>query len=852
MQTAVVQFHELGAAPRAAAFRVDDGRNIIASEETSMSTRSGMAATGVAALIGVAAGLLGPAIASAQEAGGLIILDGSGQPIGACPLKNTTVDCEIVGFLGRTHVMQTFTNEGSQKIEAIYVFPLPQDAAVDSMVMLVGGRRIVGQIKEREEARATYEAAKSRGHIASLLDQERPNIFTQAVANLEPGASVVIEISFCETLKFEDGVFEWVFPMVVGPRYNPAGGSAPAPLARGRATPEVPDGDRITPPITLAGTRAGHDIGISVRLTSGMPLAELKSELHEVTLSEAATADGPCYTVTLDPHETIPNRDFILRYRVVAERVGDAFFACSDERGDFFTLILQPPGRIEPRQVVPRELIFVLDTSGSMQGTPIEKAKDAMSRLIDTMNPADTFNIITFAGQTQVLWERPRPNSTANRNEAQRFLEAREGRGGTEMMKAIDAALRPSGRFRDFDDAQTPIRVVCFMTDGFVGNDLAIIDAVKRYSGASRVFSFGIGSSVNRFLLDGMAHAGRGAVEYVTPAGDVDESVTRFHERILSPVLTDIEIDWGGLAVTDVTPAMIPDLFSARPIVLHGRLAGRAAGEITLRGRTGAGRYEESIPIAAGGPAGEHDALPAFWARSRVGELMNHDLAALQRGEFPDSLQREITRLGLSFNLITQFTSFVAVEERIVTRGGEPITVHVPVEMPEGVSYEGVFGGEAKEVLALGYTGAGKQAGSAGRSVGHIAPTAPGARLGATAETAPHGSGASSSKQRRERNDDRDQQGGKLAARWIGLADRVSRDGREGTLSVDGVEIRDYRVNLRVQLRSRDQATLDALRQLGFEFRDVANRSLLITGRLDVRQLEALCGLEAVLRVEPL
>jgi Ca-activated chloride channel family protein len=305
----------------------------------------------------------------ALPGGELRILDAQGQAVGACPLKHTDVQADIVGYVGRVTVRQVFHNPTDKKIEAVYVFPLPQDAAVDDMTMQVGERRIVGQIKPREEAREIYEAAKAAGHVASLLDQERPNIFTQSVANIEPGVEVSIEITYVETLKYADGVFEWVFPMVVGPRYIPGGGSAPAPMTPGQDTPQVPDGSKITPPVTPEGTRAGHDISLTVRLDTGMELRDLTSTLHEVTVE--TTGPGRA-TVSLKNQAEIPNKDFILRYRLAGDEIADAFLVHQDERGRFFTLVLQPPRRVVPDRLVPRELVFVLDSSGSMSNFPIE------------------------------------------------------------------------------------------------------------------------------------------------------------------------------------------------------------------------------------------------------------------------------------------------------------------------------------------------------------------------------------------------------------------------------------------------------------------------------------------------
>jgi Ca-activated chloride channel family protein len=815
-------------------------------------TCTGTEIMGALSLIGCLLSLVSPC-AVAQErvpAGELQIVGREEGQAAVCPLKHTDVRSEIVGFVARTTVRQIFYNPLDVKIEAVYVFPLPQDAAVDDMVMLVGDRRIVGQIKERSEAREIYEEARAAGHVASLLDQERPNIFTQSVANIEPGVQVEIEISYVETLKYEDGVFEWVFPMVVGPRYIPGGGSARAPMTSGTPTDQVPDAGRITPPVTPEGTRAGHDISVSVLIDAGMELYDLDSVLHEVEV----VADGPTRAaVTLKSQAEIPNKDFVLRYRLATDEIGDAYLAHHDERGDFFTLILQPPRRVVPEQLVNRELIFVLDTSGSMRGYPIAKAKEVMSKLIDTMHEGDTFNLITFAGHTSVLWEAPRSNTPENRAEAQDLLMQKRGGGGTEMMKAINAALVQT---RSASDGKA-IRIVCFMTDGYVGNDMEIIDAVNRNADTTRVFSFGVGNSVNRYLLDGMAHAGRGAVEYVTLESQADGAVERFHERVLAPVLTDIEIDWGTLPVADVYPQRVPDLFSAKPIMVHGRLTGPAEGTITLRGNTGMGVYEETIGVSLPGEPPDHDALASLWARAKVADLMNRDLAAMQRGEFPEDLKSEITSLGIEFRLMTQFTSFVAVEEMTVTVGGEPTKINVPVEMPDGVSYEGVFGAEARHAK-MAFAGAAMRPaaavpgrGTAGRMAPPSAPPPPKRMTGRESARAGVVDQLSLQEDEDGETTPAHRPESKLAEPLRGLSAKVERDGRNGNLTIGDLKIVDYKVDVMVFLSDVSDKTLKALEELGFVQTGESKAVKLLIGTIDVRKLEELAKLDAVIRVRP-
>jgi Ca-activated chloride channel homolog len=587
-----------------------------------------------------------------------------------CPLKHTEVKAEISGFLSRVTVTQEFENPYRQKIEAVYTFPLPQDSAVDSMTITVGDRVINGKIKRKEEARAIYDAARDAGYSAALLDQERPNIFTQSVANIRPGDKIKVQIQYVETLKYEDGGFEFVFPMVVGPRYIPAGTS----------------GSHITPPVTPRGTRAGHDIGLSIELDAGLPISSLRSSTHDI---DAQRQGESRYTVKLRNENEIPNRDFLLKYDVAGKGIEDTVLTHHDSRGGFFTLILQPPQHAAAEDIAPRELVFVLDTSGSMSGFPIEKAKETMRLALADLNPRDTFNLITFSGDTRILFPKPVPATAENMRLAQSVLAGSYGSGGTEMMKAIKAALDPT-------DSQDHVRVVCFMTDGYVGNDLDIVAEVKRHPKA-RVFAFGIGTSVNRFLLDKMAEEGRGEVEYVGLQDDGTAAARRFYQRVRNPLLTDVSIDWHNLPVTEIYPRRMPDLFSAKPVILTGRYNGDVHGAIRLTGKLAGRTFSREIPVSFSSNETKHDVLATLWARRKVADLMSQDWTGAQQGHDRHDFQEPITQLGLDYHLMTQFTSFVAVEDSVVTEGGRPRHIEVPVEMPAGVSYDGIYGNKRIE-----------------------------------------------------------------------------------------------------------------------------------------------------------
>jgi len=647
-------------------------------------------AMSAAAVMGLASLRSSGGVVEAQNGvtqGQLQVLDPSGNPKALCPLKHTSAKAEISGFLSRVVVTQEFENPFDEKIEAVYTFPLPQNAAVDDMTMVVGDRTVRGKILRREEAEAVYEAAKTNGQTASLLNQERPNIFTQSVANILPGEQIKITISYVETLKYEDGAYEFVFPMVVGPRYIP-GSAAGAPVnAKGNGfasdTDRVPDGSRITPQPVPEGMRVGHDISLEVTLDAGVPIDGMSAKTHEVNVQRP---DDHRARITLKDQEAIPNKDFILRYEVAGKKIEDALLTHSSDKGGYFTLILQPPLRVTAEDVTPKELVFVLDTSGSMSGFPIDKAKETMKLALDSLYPSDTFNLITFSGDEHILFPAPVRATKENLAKAQAFLESRQGSGGTEMMKAIKASMDPS-------DASDHVRIVCFMTDGYVGNDMEIIGEIQRHPNA-RVFAFGIGSNVNRFLLDGMAKYGRGEVEYVALNDDGSAAARRFHERVRNPLLTDISVDWNGLPVADVYPKQIPDLFGAKPVILSGRYTGMGKGTIRLKGKMSGVDFVREIPVDFSSSQSQNEVLSTLWARTRVDDLMSQDFKGAQQGVMKDDVKQAVIQLGLDYRLMTQFTSFVAVEEMIVTDGGQPRRIDVPVEVPEGVNRAAVFGGE--------------------------------------------------------------------------------------------------------------------------------------------------------------
>ena len=587
------------------------------------------------------------------------------------PLKHTDVKAHIAGYIAAVEVTQQFHNPYDTKIVASYVFPLPQNAAVNEFIMTVGERRIRGIIRERQEAERIYEEARRQGYVASLLTQERPNVFTQKVANIEPGKQIDINIKYLHTLAYADGWYEYVFPMVVGPRFNPPGFTeGVGAVARGSAGIS---GQKTEVQYLRPDERSGHDIALSVEIDAGVAIEGLACKSH-VTANRRTSPEKA--TVALSALDRIPNKDFMLRYKVAGGRVKSALLVHRDERGGFFTLMLYPPADLRDLARKPMEMVFVLDCSGSMSGEPIAQAKAAVVRALKSMQPDDTFQIIRFSNDASQLGPAPIPATAQNVRHGLEYVESLHGSGGTMMIEGIKAAL-------DFPHDPRRLRTVTFLTDGYIGNDREIIGEVHNRVGASRIFSFGVGSSPNRYLLDRMAKLGRGTVAYLGLNDSAADVMDLYFERTSHPALTDITVDWGGMKVADAYPRRMPDLFVGRPVILTGRFEGEGRTEVRVRGSVGDETRDLVIPVDLDDPAASHEGIAVVWARSKIADLYNE--AAYNSD--PD-LPEKIKRVALEYGLMSAYTAFVAVDSLARTAGDYGVSVAVPVPVPDGVLYE--------------------------------------------------------------------------------------------------------------------------------------------------------------------
>jgi len=635
-----------------------------------------------------------PDIESDVTQGALRVKRADGRVV-ECPLQHTDVDATITGFIARVKVTQTFHNPFDEPIEAVYVFPLPHTGAVDQMTMILGPRRIVGVLERREVARRIYEEALAQGRTASLLEQERPNVFTQSVGNIQPGQDVHIEISYVDVLKYDLGVYEFHFPMVVGPRYNPAGftgGIGAVPQGKEGASGQPVEVSYLPP-----GERNGHDISLQVRLDAGVPIQNLEVPSHQAEIEREGESGA---TVKLSPADSIPNKAFVLRYGVVGEKPEMALLSQSSGDDGYFLLMIQPKLDQELEKAPPRELCFLLDVSGSMRGAPTAKVQEAMREFFQRVKPNDTLQVITFASQARSLFGKPVPATEDNLATALNFTDAQQGGGGTEMLKGIQMVLA-----QPVDPER--VRIVIMLTDGYIGNEAEIIAEVGRRCGdAIRFWTIGIGSDPNRFLLDGVAQQGGGMAGVLGLSDDPAPLVGEIMERIHRAQLADVEIDWGGLNVYDLYPTKMPELWAGRPIILFGRYEQPGRDTITIRGTVEGKPIEYTLAVDLKETGGNRDVLAATWARHKIADLE----AQTYGGAAPEVIE-EITQTALEYRLMSPYTSFVAVDEQDWAQrlppAHPPRRVRVAVPLPEGVSYEGVFGpmAEGFEATAAGEVG---------------------------------------------------------------------------------------------------------------------------------------------------
>jgi Ca-activated chloride channel family protein len=583
------------------------------------------------------------------------------------PLKETNVMVNISGVIADVRIMQKYSNDGTRPINARYIFPASTRTAVHGMTMTVGEQVIEARIKERQAAKNEFDEAKTQGKNASLLQQQRPNVFSMDVANIMPGDTVDIELHYTELLVPTDGTYEFVYPTVVGPRYS------------NQPEAEAPENDQwIKSPYFQEGSKPQSRFNIGVTISTGIALQEIRCTSHDTEIFWES--ESVAIVALRNAERFSGDRDYILKFRLAGKEIQSGLMLFEGEDENFFLLMVQPPERVLQADIPPREYVFVVDVSGSMHGFPLNTAKKLLKDLIGNLRPTDTFNVILFAGGSQLMADTSVPATAQNIRQAIGLIDKQKGGGGTELLRALK-----TGFSLPYDEAFS--RSMIIVTDGYIGAERDVFEEIQNNLNNTNVFAFGIGSGVNRYLIEGMAKAGLGEPFVVTQPQEAPAAAQKLRHYIQSPVLTNIAVTYNGFETYDIEPNSIPDLFAKRPVIVFGKWRGTAGGTIELRGTGGRAEYTQTFYVAETQPLETNRALRFLWARTRIGRLSDFNFQRLN----PEH-RAEVTSLGLTYNLLTDYTSFIAVNDVVVNPEGNSQDVDQPLPLPLHVSNLAVGG----------------------------------------------------------------------------------------------------------------------------------------------------------------
>jgi len=590
-------------------------------------------------------------------------INGTESALDTFPLKASKAKVSISGTIAQVEIRQTYANTGAIPLEAVYVFPGSTGSAMHGMEMKIGEKVIVAKIKEREKARKAYEKAKADNKTASLLEQERPNVFQMNVANILPGDEVEVLLRYSEHLTSTDGQYQFVMPTVVGPRYGKGSTS-----------------DSVANPHLQEKQNTSTAFEFTMDLRTGLPLKQVSCTTHNSPIKYLGKQHASL-TIDSNTDASCMNRDVIVSYRLADEKVVSGVLLHEGEDENFFLVDIEPPARVTPENVTARDYLFVLDVSGSMNGFPLNTARKLFGNLASQLRPTDSFNVLMFAGNSQVLSQQPLAATEANIEKAINFMSTQNSRGsgGTELVKALDRAVNMPG-------SEEKSRSIVVVTDGYINFEADAFDLIKNNRGNANVFCFGIGSSVNRHLVEGIARVGGGEAFVVTTPSEAPETARKFKEYIESPVLTNVKLEARGFDASELQPANMPDVFANRPITICGKWKGNPSGQLILTGIAGGEKYEQIIDIANTASEGKHNpALRSLWARERVRELSDYAKLSGDDAKQKDAIQ-EVTNLGLTYSLLTAYTSFIAVDETPRPLDAPAQVVKQASPQPKGVS----------------------------------------------------------------------------------------------------------------------------------------------------------------------
>ena len=591
---------------------------------------------------------------------------------------NTVIDARITGLVARVQVRQEFRNDGTDWVEGIYVFPLPDEAAVDHLRMMIGERVIEGEIHAKEEARQKYEQASAEGKKASLVEQQRANMFTSSVANIAPGETIVVEIGYLETLSYDERSFSIRFPLTMTPRYIPG---HPLPDRQGSGwspdTTRVPDASLITPPVV--NPAKDHKLVFSAEINAGVPLDLIASRYHVVDVDNL----NGRYVVSMDNAEVLMDHDIELTWKPVPDSAPRAMMFTETLHGDMHALLMMlPPDDVTaPAELILREMVFVIDTSGSMHGTSMEQAKRALNLALGGLAPGDRFNVIQFNSTAVALFPDSVEASVGNVSVARRYVNGLTANGGTEMWPALNRALSAAG-------IESHLRQVIFITDGSVGNEEQLFRLIEEQLGEARLFTVGIGSAPNSWFMRKAAEAGRGMFTMISALHEVNEKMGRLFRKLEQPQVTDIVVKWPGNSVAESYPPIVPDLYAGEPIMVRARLPASFDAETPVRitGNSASGAWEADVDWEVGD---SRSGVASLWAQARIEDLLDGQ----RRGRSADETRTDVVATALRHHLVSPFTSLVAIDKTPVRPLNTSLSKEqVPNLIPNGQNTMPIFG----------------------------------------------------------------------------------------------------------------------------------------------------------------
>ena len=581
------------------------------------------------------------------------------------PLRSTETTVNIAGVIANVKIVQQYKNEGKKPIEAIYIFPASTRAAVHTLQMKIGERIIVAVVKEKEKARQDYQNALKNGQSATLLEEQRPNVFQMNVGNIMPGDLIEVELQYAELLIPEDGIYEFDYPTVVGPRYN-------SPT---NATASTDNNSWVANPYTHQGEKPLSTFNISCSIAAGMPINGIKSTSHEIDIAYSGANAANISLKGTNKYQG--NKDFILQYQLCGRQVETGLLLYPGKEENFFIAMIQPTAAVKPAMIPNREYVFIVDVSGSMSGFPLDISKKLVKDLIGNLRSTDKFNVLLFAGGAELYSPQSVDANAGNLSTALNFIDKQRGGGGTELLPALNKALA-------LPQDENMSRTFVIATDGYVAVEKEAFNLIRKSLNKANFFAFGIGTSVNRYIIEGMAKAGMGMPFVVTSQQEAEPTANRFREYIQSPVLTNIAVKYNGFDAYDIEPLSLPDVFAQRPVIIFGKYKGTPKGSIEITGETGESPYKEVINVSGEKATDNNVALKYLWARERIRNL--DDFGSADGSNGVTDIEQQVTQLGLKYNLLTRFTSFIAVDSEKRNSSGKSTQVNMPLPLPDGVS----------------------------------------------------------------------------------------------------------------------------------------------------------------------